>query len=102
MIKEITSEEFANVVKDGLILVDFYSTTCNPCKMLLPQLELLSSELNDVKIVKVNIEESPDVASQFTVMGVPTMLLFKNGEVVDQMVGFKPKEVVNQFINKHK
>lgn len=102
MVKEITSSEFTKEVSEGLVLVDFFSTTCTPCKILLPQLEQLSSEREDVKIVKVNIEESPDLTSNFGIMGVPTLLLFKNGEPVDKLVGNLPKEVVSQFINKHK
>lgn len=87
-----TEENFAQEIATGLVLVDFYADWCGPCKMIAPVLEELATELQGVaKIVKVNVDHCPGVASQFKVMSIPTLILFKDGQAVQQTVGFQPK-----------
>ena len=97
-----SDQNFAQETNDGLALVDFWAPWCGPCKMIAPVLEEIDEEMNDdVKIVKLNVDENQETASKFGVMSIPTLLLFKNGEVVDQVVGFQPKEQLTEVIKKH-
>jgi len=98
-----TEENFENETKSGLALVDFYADWCGPCKMLSPVLDELALETSGVaKVIKVDIGKSRAIAAQFKVMRIPTLALLKDGEVVFQEEGFKPKEVLAELINKHK
>ncbi|CAM2066089.1 thioredoxin [Sulfidibacter corallicola] len=100
----VTAGSFdAEVVNsDTLTLVDFWASWCGPCRMLAPTLERVQEERGDlVKIVKVNIEENPDVATRFKVTNIPLMLLFKDGQVVDQLLGNQPKAKIDKMIESH-
>lgn len=101
-ILHITKDNFEQEVlkSDVSVLVDFWATWCGPCRALGPVLEEISSEVSTVKIVKVNVDEQPELASQFRIMSIPTMILFKGGEVVDKTVGLLPKDEVLNFIKK--
>lgn len=74
------------------VLVDFFATWCGPCKMLGPVMEDIAKERSDIKVVKVDIDKDPDLATQYDVMSVPTVILFKDGKNVHQAVGFRPKD----------
>ena len=93
-ILHITKDNFEQEVlkSDVPVLVDFWATWCGPCRALGPVLEEIASETSSVKIVKVNVDEQPELASQFRIMSIPTMILFKSGEVADKTVGLLPKE----------
>ena len=73
------------------VIVDFWAEWCGPCKLIAPILEEIAQERSDVKIVKVNVEESPDLASQHGVMSIPTLVVFKGGKKTNQIVGLQPK-----------
>lgn len=75
-----------------LVMVDFWATWCAPCKMVAPTVEELSKEYEGkAKFVKVNTDENPDLASRYKIRGIPTLMFFKNGQIVDQVVGAVPK-----------
>jgi thioredoxin 1 len=97
----VTDENFAADVlaSDKPVLVDFWAEWCGPCKMIGPSLEEISEELGDqVSIVKLNIDDHPDTPSKYGVRGIPTMILFKNGEVADTKVGAAPKAQIKGWL----
>ena len=83
-----TETDFNTHINDSLVLVDFFATWCGPCKMLGPVLEEIANDRVDVKIVKIDTDECPNLSKEYGIMSVPTLMLFKNGEVVstNQMV----------------
>jgi len=97
--KIVNSNEFNNEINNGYVLVDFFAEWCGPCKMLAPVLEEISNERNDVKIIKVNVDESEDIAAQFGIMSIPTLILFKDGSPVSKTGGYQQKEALNSFLN---
>jgi len=93
----------AEVVQSSLpVLVDFWAQWCGPCKMVGPIIDQLAVELaGKMKIAKVNVDESPELAGKFNVMSIPTMLIFKGGVPVDQLVGAMPKDKLLAKLNSH-
>ncbi|MDP2876763.1 MAG: thioredoxin [Holophaga sp.] len=99
LVKHITDAEFPGTVAEGVTLVDFWAPWCGPCKMIAPILEEIAGELGgSAKIVKINIDDNPQVAGQYGIMSIPTLLLFKDGKKVDQKVGALPKPALKAFI----
>ncbi len=100
MAQILNNNNFNGEIKqNGVAIVDFFATWCGPCKMLAPVFEDLSNEMSEnVSFFKVDIDESLDLAREYGINTVPTMLIFKNGEVVDKMIGFAPKENIKAKI----
>ena len=98
MIKHLENvNEFEKEVQGELVIVDFYADWCGPCQMLAPVLEDLDKEVNG-KIVKINVDDIPELARQFRVMSIPTLLLFKDGKFVKKELGYMPIERLREFI----
>lgn len=98
--KITNTAEFDAIREDGVVLVDFYADWCGPCKMISPILEELAKEYEGkVTIAKVNVDENGDIAGRYGVMSIPNLVLFKNGEVVKQVVGFQPKNQLQALLN---
>ena len=101
--KAVTDQSFENDVlkSDKPVVVDFWAEWCGPCKMIGPSLEELAEELGEqVTIAKVDIDENPDAPGRYGVRGIPTMILFKNGEVAATQVGALPKSAIKQWIER--
>lgn len=97
-----TDQTFAAETNEGVVLVDFWAPWCGPCKMIAPVLEELDSEIaGKAKIVKVDVDENQETAGKFGVMSIPTLIVLKDGEAVDKVVGFQPKEALADLLAKH-
>ena len=84
------------------VLVDFWAPWCGPCKMLAPVVEkVASSNAGKVKFVKLNTDENPSLAGQYQVSGIPALILFKNGQPVDRIVGYVSEQTINSMLSKH-
>ena len=93
--------DFLDTIKEGVTLVDFFATWCGPCKMLTPVLEEVSKEFEGrAKVVKVDVDELRDLAMEYHIASVPTVILFKDGKLVAQTMGFRPKQQFSDALEK--
>ena len=101
MAKVASNDNFAELLEsEKLVIVDFWATWCGPCRMLTPILDEVEEEMPEqIQVVKVNVDDADDIAAQFRIMSIPTLLFFKNGEIVDKTVGAMPKNVLVEKIN---
>lgn len=90
------NEEVLN--SDKTVLVDFWAGWCGPCKMLGPVVDMVAEEHAEIKVCKVDIDENPDLALNYNVMSIPTLVVFKNGEVVNKSVGVIPKSEIIELV----
>jgi thioredoxin 1 len=102
-IVNISDQTFKSEVETGgTVLVDFWAPWCGPCRMIAPVLEELDKEIGDqVKIAKLNVDENPESASRFGVMSIPTLIVFKDGQPVDKVIGFQPKDSLKSVVSRH-
>ena len=101
MAKIATNTSFDELlVSEKLVIVDFWATWCGPCRMLSPLLDEVEAEMEDkVEVVKVNVDDADEVAMRYRIMSIPTLLFFKNGQMVDRSVGAMPKSALVDKIN---
>lgn len=95
---KISEKEFKEKTKEGKVLVDCFATWCGPCKMLGPIIDEVAEEVNNCTFYKLDVDESENISKQYGIMSIPTLLLFQDGELVNQTVGFKSKEELKKFI----
>ena len=96
LVKDMNKENFQEEVvqSDKPVLVDFWASWCGPCRMVSPIVDEIAQERPDVKVVKVNVDQEQELALQFGVMSIPTLVVMKDGKVVNQAVGVRPKEQI--------
>lgn len=102
MIKISNENSFKDDINNGLVLVDFFADWCGPCKMLGPVLEDLANDRSEIKIIKINVDNDPNLARTYGIMSIPSLLLFKNGKLIDQKLGYLAKELLTEWIEKNK
>ena len=99
----LDGNSFKETIKEGITVVDFWAEWCGPCQQMLQVLEDFSKEAEwKAKVGKVNVDENPDIAGEFRVMSIPTLIVFKDGEAVEQLVWVQTKEKLNETIAKYK
>ena len=99
--KSVNIKEFEELSTKGLVLVDFYADWCGPCKMISPVLEEMSNEMTDVTFLKVNVDLESELAQRFSVMSIPTLIVFKDGELKEKVLGFQPKPALTTLLSKY-
>ncbi|MBQ2744823.1 MAG: thioredoxin [Lachnospiraceae bacterium] len=99
-VKHINMEEYNNEIinSEKLVLIDFFAEWCGPCKMLAPVIEQVAGEHTDIEVVKVNVDEVPELAQMYSVASIPTLVFLKNGELVKEHVGFANKAEISNMI----
>ena len=103
MTKHIADNNIKSEVLDqkGIVVVDFFATWCGPCKMIAPIIEELEKEMTNIKFVKLDVDENPEVSNKYQIQSIPTLKVFKDGQDVDTVVGFLPKDQIKALIEKH-
>ena len=102
MEKILTTENFDSTISQGVSLVDFWATWCGPCKMLAPNIEAIAVDYEGkAQICKVDVDEYPKLATKFEIYSIPTMLIFKDGELVERMTGFRAKSQIAEVLDKY-
>ncbi|CAB1261713.1 thioredoxin [Clostridium sp. MT-14] len=104
MVEEIKDSDFSSSIKNSStpVVVDFWASWCGPCKMLSPVIEEVSDEMQGkAKFFKLNVDENPVTAAQFKIASIPTVMVFKDGNIVDKFIGFRPKDTIKDVLKKH-
>ena len=96
-----TDQSLEQDTATGVALIDFWATWCGPCRMQSPVVEALSEEMPEVNFFKLDVDQNPATAQQFRIMSIPTLMIKKDGQVVDQIVGYHPKEQLQQILQQY-
>ena len=96
----INKNNFENEVlnSDKTVLLDFWASWCAPCRMVVPIVEEIASERRDIKVGKINVDEEPELANKFSIMSIPTLVVMKNGKIVQQVSGARPKNAILEML----
>ena len=96
----INKNNFQNEVmnSDKTVLLDFWAPWCAPCRMVFPIIEAIAGERLDIKVGKINVDEQPELASEFSIMSIPTLVVMKNGKIVQQVSGARPKNAILEML----
>ncbi|MEA4815628.1 MAG: thioredoxin [Lachnospiraceae bacterium] len=101
MVKSLDSKNFKDNISNGVTLVDFYADWCMPCKMLSPAISKLAEDFNGkINVCKINVDSAPEIAVEYSVMSIPTVILFKDGKVAEKNIGLVGKEVLEGMVKK--
>ncbi|MDD7453255.1 MAG: thioredoxin [Blautia obeum] len=96
----INKNNFQNEIMDSekTVLLDFWASWCAPCRMVVPIIEEIAGERPDIKVGKINVDEQPELASEFSIMSIPTLVVMKNGKIVQQVSGARPKNAILEML----
>ena len=96
----LTKDSYHNEVMETekVVVIDFWATWCGPCKMMAPVVEEVAKDYPDVKVCKVNVDEEPELSNDLKIVSIPTIVVIKNGEIIDSVVGYRPKEDIEKII----
>lgn len=94
----LNDESFDEIIKNDVVVVDFYANWCGPCKVLSPTIEKLANELKDIKFIKVDVDNHEELARKYGIMSIPTLIFFKNGKEINKHIGLISEEKLNNII----
>lgn len=98
----LNKQNFDDTVANGVTLVDFWATWCGPCKMLAPTIKELADDYADkAQVAKVDVDENPELAEKFGIYSIPTLLIFKDGELKERLIGFRAKSQISEYLDKY-
>ena len=100
-VKETTDQTFEQDTAEGVALIDFWATWCGPCRMQSPVVEALSEKMDNVNFFKMDVDQNKETATKFRIMSIPTLMVKKNGKVVDQIVGYHPLEPLEAILQQY-
>lgn len=98
MVKDITDQTFKELSSNGKVVVDCFAEWCGPCKMLSPIIDELAEEMEDYVFYKLNVDDAEEIAMEYEIMSIPTLLIFEDGELKDKLIGFKSKEELKEIL----
>ena len=101
MVEEINDKSFENETSEGVVLTDFWATWCGPCKMQSPVIDQLSQEMDDVKFTSVDVDQNQDLAKDLGIMAITTLIIKKDGKIVDRLTGYTPKEKLEEILDQY-
>ena len=98
-VKHLNLESFEEIKNEKIALVDFYADWCGPCRMLAPVIEEIAGERPDITVAKVNVDDAPEIARKFGIVSIPTVIIFKGGEIAKRVTGVRPKAQLLSLID---